>query len=169
MYLTASVDKNALESINGAAFIMSEAAFNKKYPNGKIPKGAKEYGKTFVCRRGVDPRRAQYTEEFVWEDIRHSNEEEMEHLIHRMEMETGCKKKRASTKRKKADTDFSVHHIGEDDDEDGVSTPRKKQKTINHITPRKPRTPSKLTPSHKRYGILEISVCSLLTKQQSDH
>lgn len=169
MYLTASVDKNALESVNGAAFIMSEAAFNKKYPAGKISKRAKEYGKTFVCRRGVDPRRAQYTEEFVWEDIPHSNEEEMEHLIRRMEMETGCKKRRVSTKRKKTDTDFSVHQVGEEDDEDGVSTPRKRQKTINHSTPRKPRTPSKLTPSHKRYGNLEINACSLLTKEQSGH
>jgi origin recognition complex subunit 1 len=150
--LTASVDKNALESVDGAAYVFSEAAFNKKYPTGKVPRRTKEYGKTFICRRGVDPRRAQYTGEFVWEDLPHNNEEEMEQLIRRMEIETGCKQKRASAKRNKFDNDFMIDHTGKGYEEEGVSTPRKRQKTITHLTPRKPSTPSRLTPSHKRYG-----------------
>lgn len=158
MYLTPDVDKNELESINGPAYVMSEDAFNNKYPTGKIPKRAKEFGKTFVCRRGVDPRRAKYTDKFNWEDISHSNEDEMEQLVRRMEIETGSKQKKApAVKRKKVENDFKVGRIVEDDDEDQVSTPRKKQKTSHLLTPRKPRTPSKLTPSHKRYGHIHIS------------
>lgn len=152
MYLTASVDKNELESVNGAAYIMSEAAFNNKYPTGKIPNSHKEFGKTFVCRRGVNPRQAKYTEPFNWEDILHSKEDEMAQLVRRMEAETGSKQKKVPNKRKKVDNDFKIGRIIEEEDEDveQVSTPRKKQKPSQILTPRKPRTPSKLTPSHKR-------------------
>jgi origin recognition complex subunit 1 len=139
MYLTASVDRNAMESINGPAFFMSAVAFNKKYPTGKVPRRSKEYGKTFICRRGVDPRRAQYTEEFIWEDIPRSTETEMEELFNRIENETGSKQKRpkAVPKRKRDDVEFKAERAVDGEE---ISTPRKRQKMIKHITPRKPRT-----------------------------
>ncbi|PVH83107.1 P-loop containing nucleoside triphosphate hydrolase protein [Cadophora sp. DSE1049] len=152
LYLTPDTDINPLESINGTAYIMSEKVFNKKYPIGKIPKKARENGKTFICRRGCDTRAVKYTEEFIWEDIAHGNEDEVTELLTRIESETKSTKKRKNQRRTKGDDDFKGGFV--DDDELETHTPRKKQKFSNVSTPKKPRTPSKLlTPSHKRVVI----------------
>ncbi|XMA10075.1 hypothetical protein WAI453_002866 [Rhynchosporium graminicola] len=150
LYLTPDSDINPLESINGTAFIMSEKVFNKKYPTGKVPKKCKEHGKAFICRRGCDTRTAKYTDEFVWEDIQHGNEEQVTDLLVRIESETKSMKKRKYQKRTtKGDDDFKGGFVGEDELE--THTPRKKQKFSTISTPKKPRTPSKLlTPIHKR-------------------
>jgi origin recognition complex subunit 1 len=146
------MDSNPVESINGIATVMSEAAFNKKYPGGKTNRRSKEFSKTFICRRGVNSRNVYYTDEFNWKDIRHGNEEEMEALVQRMELGTKCTKKRVAKKRKRGDADFKNGQALDIDDDDEVGTPRKKQRNSHLSTPRKPRTPSKLlTPSHKRY------------------
>ncbi|KAL5315572.1 hypothetical protein ACEPPN_016440 [Leptodophora sp. 'Broadleaf-Isolate-01'] len=145
-------DINPLESINGTAYIMSEKAFNKKYPTGKIPKRSREYGKTFICRRGCDTRTAKYTDEFIWEDIQHGSEDQVNDLLVRIESETKPTKKRKYQKRTKGDDDFKGGFVDEDELE--THTPRKKQKFSMVSTPKKPRTPSKLlTPSHKRVVI----------------
>ncbi|KAG8412440.1 Origin recognition complex, subunit 1 [Metarhizium acridum] len=69
LYISPSWDINPLASINGKAKVMSLEAFLSKYPSGKIPRQSKEYGKTFVCRRGCNTRTATYTEEFNWEEM----------------------------------------------------------------------------------------------------
>jgi len=134
---------------------MSEQAFNKKYPTGKIPKRSGDYGKAFICRRGCNTRTATYTDEFAWEDVQHGDEEEVADLIGRMELDTRSTRKRKYQKRtKKGDDDFTGGRVIDEDME--MQTPRKKQKFSSVTsTPRKPRTPSKLlTPSHKRCGFL---------------
>jgi origin recognition complex subunit 1 len=148
LYISPSWDLNVLESINGKAIIMSEKAFNQKYPSGRIPRKSNEYGKTFICRRGCDTKTTTYTEEFIWEDVYHGTEEDVECLIERLKRDTRAVKRRNSEKRKVGDEeDYDGDHVDEK-----VQTPRKKQKTSAASTPRKPRTPSKLiTPSHKRY------------------
>ncbi|KAH6707648.1 P-loop containing nucleoside triphosphate hydrolase protein [Leptodontidium sp. 2 PMI_412] len=152
LYLTSDTDINPLESINGTAYIMSEKAFNKKYPTGKIPKRSREHGKTFICRRGCDTRTAKYTDEFIWEDIQHGSEDQVNDLLVRIESETKPTKKRKYQKRTKGDDDFKGGFVDEDELE--THTPRKKQKFSMVSTPKKPRTPSKLlTPSHKRVVI----------------
>jgi origin recognition complex subunit 1 len=144
-----------LESINGKAIIMSDKAFNAKYPSGKVPRKSKGYGKTFICRRGCNTRTATYTEEFVWEDIYHGTEEEVEALIERIKRDTKATRKRQKATKPTGDDEF--HAQDTFDDEPG--TPRKRQKTSTVSTPRKPRTPSKLmTPSHKRYCLLRSEV-----------
>jgi origin recognition complex subunit 1 len=151
LYITPETDVNPLTSINGTATILSPAAFNKKYPNGKIPRRSKEYGKTYICRRGCDTRTIIYTQEFVWEDISRQNENDMLGLLDRLETETqsNSTKKRKLEKRKRGDEEFTGGHLNEEELE--AETPRKKQKIAGVSTPRKPRTPSKLvTPSHKR-------------------
>lgn len=135
---------------------MSENAFNRKYPTGKVPKRSKDYGKIFVCRRGCNTRTATYTEEFIWEDIFSGTEADVERLIERLKAETTATRKRGR-KRMKVEADF----VDSDAEDEGVQTPRKKQKTSTVSTPRKPRTPSKLlTPSHKRQVALYFSLCT---------
>ncbi|CAL3968787.1 hypothetical protein PZA11_004773 [Diplocarpon coronariae] len=151
LYLTADTDINPLTSINGTAYLMSEIAYNKKYPTGKVPKKSREYGKTFICRRGCNTRTATYTDEFVWETVKHGNPEEVSELHDRIELETkSTRRRRKAFKRAIEDDGFE-----ESRDEDGkLQTPRKKQKFSSITTPRKPRTPSKLlTPSHKKIVI----------------
>lgn len=153
MYLTPDTDINPLESINGTAYLLSEQAFNTKYPTGKIPKRDKEYGKTYIVRRGCNTRTATYTAEFDWETIKHGNEEEVIALHDRVECETqSTVKKRRGQKRTAADDDFEGGRAQDDNDEERkTQTPRKKHKFSSATTPRKARTPSKLlTPSHKR-------------------
>lgn len=125
---------------------MSDRAFHAKYPSGKIPRKSKEYGKTFICRRGCNTRTATYTEEFIWEDIYHGTEEDVLALIDRLKSDTKATRKRRKDARATGDDNFDVDDIGEE-----PVTPRKRQKTSVVSTPRKPRTPSKLvTPGHKR-------------------
>jgi origin recognition complex subunit 1 len=150
MYITPACDDNPLEAINGTAIVMSEKAFNAKYPNGKIPRKAKGYGKTFICRRGCNSRTATYTEEFKWEEVYDGTEESLNKLMKRLENDTTATRRKRSEKRKIADDDFTGVEVADSDMEQ--ETPRKKQKFSSVTsTPRKIRTPSKLlTPSHKR-------------------
>jgi origin recognition complex subunit 1 len=128
---------------------MSEKAFNSKYPSGKIPRKSKDFGKTFICRRGCNTRAATYTPEFKWEDIQHETEEDMNQLIERIESGTQPTKKRKIEKRTKADDDFKGGYVDEEEME--LETPKKIRKHSAVSTPRKIQTPSKLlTPSHKR-------------------
>lgn len=151
MYITPTYDENPLESINGTAIILSEKAFNAKYPNGKIPRKAKGYGKTFVCRRGCNTRTSTYTEEFKWEDVYDGTEQSLSQLRERLENDTTATRRKRSEKRKIADDDFTGQDVADSDLEQ--ETPKKKQKFSSAASsPRKIRTPSKLlTPSHKRY------------------
>jgi origin recognition complex subunit 1 len=149
MYITPGTDLNPLASINDVATIMSEQVFNKKYPTGKIPRKSKDFGRTFICRRGCNTQSATYTEEFIWEDVQRKTEEDIDELVNWIESATKSAKKRKAVKRTKADDDFTGGPI--DDEELELETPRKKQKHSDVSTPRKIRTPSKLlTPSHKR-------------------
>jgi origin recognition complex subunit 1 len=129
---------------------MSEKAFNATYPNGKIPRKAKGFGKTFICRRGCNTRTSTYTEEFKWEDVYDSTEDGLNKLMQRLENDTMATRKKRPGKRRIADDDFTGEHVRDSDLEQ--ETPRKKQKFSSAAsTPRKIKTPSKLlTPSHKR-------------------
>lgn len=156
MYITPTYDDNPLESINGTAIIMSEQEFYVKYPIGKIPRNAKGYGKTFICRRGCNTRTSTYTEEFKWEDLYDGSEKSLDQLRQRLENDTMATRKRRPEKRKVADDDYTGTNIADGDLEQ--ETPRKKQKFSSAAsTPRKIKTPSKLlTPSHKRYVCLGL-------------
>ncbi|KAK3109322.1 Origin recognition complex, subunit 1, partial [Teratosphaeriaceae sp. CCFEE 6253] len=45
LYITSTLDNNALTTINGKAVILSEEAFAKRYPSGKIPRNSADHGK----------------------------------------------------------------------------------------------------------------------------
>lgn len=132
-----------------------------KHPGGKIPRNSKDYGKSFICRRGCNTRTATYTEEFIWEDVYRGTEEDLQHLIERVQSETKATRRRRREKQA-ADEEEEEFAAG-DDEEDGLRTPKKKKrKTSNISTPQKQKTPSKLlTPSHKRYVGTFISLCVL--------
>ncbi len=142
-----------LDDINDIATVLSQTTFNKEFPHGKTTRNVKDYVKTYFCRRACDHWSSTYSDDFIWEDLyfRHSTEENMLDLLHKVEMWTQGKKK---TKRKREtrteeDAEFKGGHINEDE---LLKTPRKKQKTSAVSTPRKQRTPSRLlTPSHKRF------------------
>jgi origin recognition complex subunit 1 len=140
-YLTSSNDINPLASINDMAFIMSQQAFLKKYPSGRIPKNSPGYNKTFVCRRGCNTRTATYTDEFVWEDMYHGKEEDIASLVEFVESRTRATRRRRKvndTMREEAAFEADRHEL---DDEDGetkrqaLTTPRKRQKTTKMLTP----------------------------------
>ncbi|KAG6033298.1 hypothetical protein E4U41_006946 [Claviceps citrina] len=69
LYISPSWDINPLASINGKAKVSSLDSFLSTYPSGKIARNSKDYGKTFICRRGCNTRTATYTDEFVWEEL----------------------------------------------------------------------------------------------------
>jgi origin recognition complex subunit 1 len=165
LYISPAWDFAPLESINGKANILSEMVFSARYPTGKIPKKSSAFGKTFVCRRGCNTRTATYTEEFIWEDIFHGMEEDVEQLSERLKTETMATRKASARKRRKPELDFEVSGA-----EDEVKTPRKKQKFSSNSTPKKPRTPSKLlTPSHKRHVATSTILYVILILLQSCH
>jgi origin recognition complex subunit 1 len=148
-------DESPIESIKTKATILTESAFTARYPSKKIPRKAKEeYGKTFICRRGCNLGTTTYTEEFNWEHIKHTTEEDVLELWERLKSETksrrGRKPGQKVAKRKREDYISDVE-AGDNYHDDVIETPRKKNKHSTVSTPRKPRTPSKLlTPSHKR-------------------
>lgn len=148
------LDTNPVSSINGPVSIMSEKVFNSTYPKGAIPKKSKQYGKTFICRRGLNSKTTTYTDEIVWEGLKHSDNEEVIQLIEFVDAATkgATTRKRKYEKRIKADEDFKGFVVDDGDLETELGTPKKKRKHSSVTsTPRKPRTPSKLlTPSHKR-------------------
>ncbi|KAI9851653.1 MAG: Origin recognition complex, subunit 1 [Thelocarpon superellum] len=151
LYLTPSWDVNPLTSINGRASIVSAATYLSKYPNGRVPRGSKDYGKIFICRRGCNTRTATYTEEFNWEEIYHGTDEDIYNLIERVKTETKATRQRRSDSRAatKPENDYVA-----DETVDVPETPRKRRKIESTSTPRSERsvrTPQKpTTPSQKR-------------------
>lgn len=146
LYMTSNSDDNALSTINGKAQVLSESEFNRLYPTGKIPPSSKHHGKTFICRRGVNPRTATYTDPFVWEDI-YQGKDDMDSLVELIESQTIKTRGRKSTKKEKSLDDFVV----DEDEFDGPETPRKRRKLTSatptpskakQLTPRKFLTPS---------------------------
>ena len=93
VYITPSWDVNPLASINGKAFVMSPEAFRAKYPSGKVSRTSKDFGKVFVCRRGCNTRTATYTDDFVWEQIYHGEDDLLE-LMERVQSQTKATRKR---------------------------------------------------------------------------
>ncbi|QPG99205.1 hypothetical protein C2857_001193 [Epichloe festucae Fl1] len=69
LYISPSWDINPLASINGKAKVSSLESFLSSHPSGKIARNSKDFGKTFICRRGCNTRTATYTDEFVWEEL----------------------------------------------------------------------------------------------------
>ncbi|KAF2761996.1 P-loop containing nucleoside triphosphate hydrolase protein, partial [Pseudovirgaria hyperparasitica] len=155
IYISSASDVNSLETINGHAKILSPGVFNARYPTGVIGKRSKDYGRVFVCRRGVTVRTATYTEEFIWEKV-YKGAEDLEPLLDLVTSQTKPTRKRAPAKAKKESYVYDDFVADEDDDDDDEpKTPRKRQKLKGAATPtsaRKARTPSKnfLTPTHKR-------------------
>ena len=144
LYLTSNYDENPLTTINGKARVLSVEDFNKQHPTGKVPRNHKYYGKTFVCRRGVNIRTTTYTEEFDWQ-YTYTGKEDIKGMVRLIEQQTVKTRKRKGQKR---DLDEFVVGDGEDDD---PQTPRKKRKTgsatptpskAKQATPRKFATPS---------------------------
>ncbi|KAK4230710.1 P-loop containing nucleoside triphosphate hydrolase protein [Podospora fimiseda] len=140
LYLTTNFDLNPLTTINGKASVMSEAAFAKKYPAGKIPRKSKELGKAFICRRGCNTRTCTYTEEFIWEDIYHGKED-IQALQDMVRRETKATRKSRATKADSPDRDYRLEG---DADQDGDYAPGLLR------TPKKPRTKEAVTPSSRR-------------------
>ncbi|KAK7563478.1 P-loop containing nucleoside triphosphate hydrolase protein [Phyllosticta citricarpa] len=151
LYITADFDDNPLVSINGSASVLSKDEFLKKYPGGKVPRTAKDFGKTFVCRRGVNTRTVTYTDEFVWEDVYHG-EDSVHALLDLVKSQTKeTRKRREPRKTTRDEVDDFV--AGDDDDDDAPETPRKRRRLNDATTPsrRKDLTPRKfVTPTHKR-------------------
>ncbi|KAF7516610.1 hypothetical protein G7054_g14086 [Neopestalotiopsis clavispora] len=142
LYLTTSFDVNPLASINGKAFVMSQAKFLEKYPNGKIPRNSPGYNKTFICRRGCNMRTTTYTDEFTWEDMYHGSEEDLAPLTDFVESKTRATRRKRKTDHAALeaayDADGGEHDHDEDMDDSGrqtVTTPRKRQKTTKLVTP----------------------------------
>ncbi len=147
LYISPSWDVNPLASINGKARVLSMQSYLANYPNSRIPRISREYGKTFFCRRGCNTRTATYTEEFDWEELYHETEEDIASLVEKVKNET------KATRKKRRERPASPPEDGfvDDGDADIPQTPRKRQKISSALTPKKARTPSKLmTPSHKR-------------------
>lgn len=148
LYITPNSDLNPLAAINGRAKVVSQEAFQKLYPNGKVPKNSKDHGKIFVCRRGCNTRTATYTDEFVWEDVYQGADD-----IHALEelVEGGTK---ATRKRRQARerTPDDLYDAIDDGDEEGRAQKRTPRKPSSHLgTPKKPRSASKpVTPSSHR-------------------
>jgi origin recognition complex subunit 1 len=148
LYITPSWDINPLASINGKARITSAEAYLAKYPSGRIPRGSKDYGKTFICRRGCDTRSTTYTAEFVWEDVFRGAEADIYSLIERIKSETKPTRKRRYDRSAIDDGDEFTVGNGQNFTHE---TPTKKQKTSVTYTPRKLQSQPKLvTPTHKR-------------------
>ncbi|KAI6795708.1 origin of replication binding protein [Hortaea werneckii] len=148
LYITANFDENPLSTINGKATVLSHDEFSKKYPTGKVPKGSKNLGKTFVCRRGANTRTATYTDEFKWEDLYHG-QDSLPTLLQLVEQQTVKTRKRRALKSIKED-EVDVFVAG-DEEEDGPQTPRKRRKLASgtptptkakQLTPRKFQTPT---------------------------
>ena len=147
VYVTPSWDNNPLTSINGKATVVSRKTFEKRYPNGKVPRSSKDYGKIFICRRGCNTRTATYTDEFVWDDIYQSANDILP-LIERIQSQT-----KATRKRKREDEDeVAGWDPTKAEAPDEPKTPSKKRKYSLASTPTsKKHTPSRFTaPTHKR-------------------
>ncbi|KAK8216401.1 P-loop containing nucleoside triphosphate hydrolase protein [Phyllosticta capitalensis] len=148
LYVTAYFDDNPLVSINGSATVLSKDEFFRKYPSGRVPRNAKDYGKIFVCRRGVNTRTVTYTDEFVWEDV-YQGEESIPEVVQLVKSQTRETRQRREPRKAARDDDFVVG----DDDDDVPETPKKRRRLNDATTPsrRNDLTPRKfVTPTHKR-------------------
>lgn len=137
---------------------MSEALFNQMFTNGKVPRSSKDHGKVFVCRRGVNTRTASYTDEFIWEDIYHGQEEDIDSLVDLINSQTVRSRaagtrgtRKPAPRRNVKDLD---NFVVPSSDEEGPSTPRKKKQKLTASTPtsrHEHASPRKLTtPTHRR-------------------
>ncbi|KAI9839916.1 MAG: hypothetical protein M1819_000108 [Sarea resinae] len=155
LYISPSWDINPLASINGKASVMSLESFLSRYPDRRVPKNAKEFGKTFICRRGCNTRTATYTDEFIWEDIYKGTEAHIFALIERIKSETKSTRKRRG--KRSEDDDNRDEFVQGDEPHCHPETPRKKRKLDSVSTPTSrhfDKTPQKFTtPSHKRVTI----------------
>ncbi|KAK4457410.1 P-loop containing nucleoside triphosphate hydrolase protein [Cladorrhinum samala] len=154
LYLTTSFDVNSLTTINGKAYVMSQAAFSKKYPGGKVSRKAKEFGKVFICRRGCNTRTCTYTDEFIWEDIYHGKED-IEALQEMIRRETKATRKARAAKADSPDRDYKAEAEAEQDGDyaPGLLRTPKKARTKDAVTPssrRKPGASKPATPSSHR-------------------
>ncbi|KAF9640342.1 hypothetical protein BFW01_g12148 [Lasiodiplodia theobromae] len=151
LYITAYFDDNPLTTINGRATVVSMDTFLQQFPAGKVPRTSKDYGKIFVCQRGVNTRTATYTDVFRWEDV-YSGEDDIPSLVELVKSQTKETRKRRDPRKTKHELDDFV--VPEDDDEGIPQTPKKRRKLNDATTPtsrRKDLTPRKfLTPTHKR-------------------
>lgn len=147
LYITTGVDENSLKTINGKAQVMSQAIYNTRFPNGKVSRNSKDYGKVFVCRRGCNTRTTSYTDELIWEDV-YNGAQDIPSLTEMIDVQTiKTRKRKPSAKAAQSgDLDDFVN-----DDEDGEpKTPRKRRK-LNASTPSsKHKTKPFLTPTHRR-------------------
>ncbi|CAK7228648.1 Origin recognition complex, subunit 1 [Sporothrix curviconia] len=178
LYISPSWDVNPLTSINGSANVMSPAVFQKRYPSGRVGRQNKDYGKSFVCRRGCNTRTASYTDEFVWEELYDGTVGAIEHLVEFVKTKTKATRKKRQARRDLGadgerrrgkgvldddDNDGDDNDDGDADDNDknyeeepgetAFQTPKKRAKTYNAATTptTKPKSASKLlTPSHRR-------------------
>lgn len=151
LYATSQKDENSLKTINGKGTVVSQDTFLARYPNGKVPKTSKDYGKIFVCRRGVAARTSSYTDEFVFEDV-YSGEADIQSFSDLIDRQTLKSRKRKTPAKATKDLDDFV--VGDNDD-DEPHTPRKKRKTTLATTPtsrHKHLSPTKklITPTHRR-------------------
>lgn len=119
---------------------MSQAAYVKKYPNGKVPRKSKEYGKVFVCRRGCNTRTCTYTEEFVWEDVYHGKED-IDALQNLVRKSTKATRRRRLAKDESPERDYKLDADGDLGEDYAPGVPR---------TPKKARTRDAVTPSSRR-------------------
>ncbi|SPQ19340.1 75bfc01f-7ba5-4eb4-9f35-239848eb4f4c [Thermothielavioides terrestris] len=142
LYITATFDVNPLTTINGKARIMSEAAFKAKYPTGKVPRKANEYGKVFICRRGCNTRTCTYTEEFVWEEV-YRGRGDIESLQDLVRQGSKATRRRRAAKEEPSDQDYKLT-ADDDDDREGDYAPGAPR------TPKKARTRDAVTPSSRR-------------------
>ncbi|KAJ8612980.1 hypothetical protein MRB53_037188 [Persea americana] len=147
----AQQDENPLDTIKGKATILSAHEFSRRYPSGRIPKTSKDYGTTFVCRRGCNARTATYTQEFDWAET-FRGPGDIEALKERIESQTKSTRKRKATALSKS-KDLDGFVIDDDDDEGalGPKTPSKRRKLNDGGTPRsKTSARQYTTPTHRR-------------------
>ncbi|KAI1806475.1 P-loop containing nucleoside triphosphate hydrolase protein [Daldinia bambusicola] len=180
LYITPSSDVNPLASINGRAVVMSQQKFQQEYPSGKIPRSSPGYNKTFICRRGCNTRTATYTEEFVWEDVYSGREGDAEDLLELVRSGTRSTRKRRNRDASTLETDFVATQPEGDEDcasDNGsprsATTPRKRQKTKQVVTPSNRRVVVKkaleftplatriLSPSHHQSSPFQIARAQL--------
>ncbi|KAK5654773.1 hypothetical protein OQA88_6809 [Cercophora sp. LCS_1] len=156
LYITPTFDANALTTINGKAQVMSQEAFLKKYPSGKVPRKAKEHGKVFICRRGCNTRTCTYTDEFKWEDL-YDGIDDVETIKELVKKGTKATRRKAKVLARAESAEREYAHVGDDDDADDLDkfrTPSKRMKFRDAVTPGsrhkgprgKPATPS----SHRK-------------------
>ena len=154
-YITTDFNKNALETINGKATVLSKDQFYEKYPGGNPPKSkaaAAQYAKTIICRRGVKQRTMTYTNDFVWGE-KYAGPQDLLALHDWIKEQTKGSRRQVSAPEINEDSEYL--HAKEDHDDPSPSTPRKRRKMTSATgTPRSSVKASKLaTPTQRRIVI----------------